>query len=702
MRNFSIVFAVLLCLGSTRESCGQSAASDSAERIGSREMLSREQELLPAGGALVTVSNEPTEIAIFSPGELAPLVSNRQPQGAALPAANAFILRVSVPVSVSELYGPGSARISINRRFVAAKPLVDIKHANGTAARLLEMRLPCLGLGSQSVEVCYSMESRGEVCLPPLSFTIVPPRPPQIVAMGDCEATLVPIRSDRRTVIRSDTLILRLAAGGHLPSVVAYLDGRVLTPSDDAMCQHCHSQPLDPSCCHVTYRLQGVVPPGVYALTVARVPQGCGIASEPSEPILIRYEPQAGYSEMVRYHAGETPPGAKVLQGDWVDTLEEVHRLVQEIESTESELHAVETERASEEKMLKVLSKAHAVLEELKDASLAKEKQALDEKIEAIKKKLDGPSKRLLTYYQERVKSLRNNLTTQAKQAQEYHRQIIDAKSFGALNLDRVPQVQWEPFLEELKERLPKPSEVDAETEDPVDPALEIEFPAPAPAVPEMTSPFGSAARAKSPFRLAAGRVGVKVPAQLASTESTSSVDWDQASTIVMRPAFQQLPEVKVVSRRGSDSEPTSDARLGTYEYRFHSAAHFPRSHFGPQREVSRTAGAVIYEGMRFSARSDGTYEVEFLASSPALPVLLQLQLQVQHAVSQRWHTITMPPIELPASPGDAAGSRSHRIFQRGYSSALEMMPLGERLQLRRSGKATFGFGANQFREAQR
>ena len=132
-----------------------------------------------------------------------------------------------------------------------------------------------------------------------------------------------------------------------------------------------------------------------------------------------------------------------------------------------------------------------------------------------------------------------------------------------------------------------------------------------------------------------------------------------------------------------------------TWDYRFFSTAHFPRRHFGSRGEVFDREGAMIYEGMQFSANCQGQYLVRFVVGTPATPVTMQLRflLHVNDIDGYcRWHTVTLPPIEIPP-PQDSSGRYqpgSWLIRHCGYSPALVgNMPV----DIRREGSARFGFG---------
>src|SRR5207249_298490 len=56
---------------------------------------------------------------------------------------------------------------------------------------------------------------------------------------------------------------------------------------------------------------------------------------------------------------------------------------------------------------------------------------------------------------------------------------------------------------------------------------------------------------------------------------------------------------------------------LPRFENRFDQPAHFPIPRFGLEGDRLNSEGVVIYEGMRFVARSDGQYKVTFTTSAP-------------------------------------------------------------------------------------
>lgn len=80
---------------------------------------------------------------------------------------------------------------------------------------------------------------------------------------------------------------------------------------------------------------------------------------------------------------------------------------------------------------------------------------------------------------------------------------------------------------------------------------------------------------------------------------------------------------------------------------------------------VGPLQGAVIYEGMQVRLRGNGTFDVAFRASTPAMPVSLFLQLELDLLHDQGLggiQTITLPPILL-----DPIGRTDFGLEQAGW-----------------------------------
>ncbi|WP_337177225.1 hypothetical protein [Paludisphaera sp.] len=121
--------------------------------------------------------------------------------------------------------------------------------------------------------------------------------------------------------------------------------------------------------------------------------------------------------------------------------------------------------------------------------------------------------------------------------------------------------------------------------------------------------------------------------------------------------------------RLGSDEDPA-------LHFDFAAPAHFPLPRFGDCDEYLDDEGVLIYEGMRLDVASDGRYEVRFIATTPAMPVTLRLQLSLaRHDGSER--TVTIPPIEVPPYTNGRGEYEpaTWKIRHQGYSYNLATRP---------------------------
>ena len=150
-------------------------------------------------------------------------------------------------------------------------------------------------------------------------------------------------------------------------------------------------------------------------------------------------------------------------------------------------------------------------------------------------------------------------------------------------------------------------------------------------------------------------------PGQATMAENTTTPAEDpkrEAFKDLWEKGFDGLPTVIRLVRRGSlplEESLRSDELVPRLEevykearaFDFPSSARFTIPRFDRKGGEFEDDGAVIYEGMRFVVEDSGNYEVRFLVSTPAMPVLLRLQLHVP-CTDRGEHTITLPPIDLP------------------------------------------------------
>lgn len=125
---------------------------------------------------------------------------------------------------------------------------------------------------------------------------------------------------------------------------------------------------------------------------------------------------------------------------------------------------------------------------------------------------------------------------------------------------------------------------------------------------------------------------------------------------VLPKSAFPQLPTVSQVPTTFDANEHRTHhqalreiaGRCGilTKEFRFSAPAHFPYPRFGAVNDYYADDGIVIYEGMRLVVAQNGYYEVQFTATSPAMPVTVRMQLFVSDREKQ-FSTLTLPPILL-------------------------------------------------------
>jgi hypothetical protein len=114
------------------------------------------------------------------------------------------------------------------------------------------------------------------------------------------------------------------------------------------------------------------------------------------------------------------------------------------------------------------------------------------------------------------------------------------------------------------------------------------------------------------------------------------------------------------------------------WTYHFDHPARFPMPQFGANCPGIEGEGAVIHEGMRLLAKTNGQYEVRFNITAPQMPVNLRLQLILYDKQSRVPRTLTLPPILLKTSDSfddslmQGYDPISYIVSVRGYSQVIK------------------------------
>lgn len=577
--------------------------------------------------------------------------------------------------------------------------------------------------------------------------------PLQITAAGDRPLTLERFDGARVVAVNTDTLVLQLAAASPSDTTaVLYLDGEPVEAQADAKTL------LESQLCRTfAFRIAGRVPPGVYCATVALARNNgvCTALSEPSAPITFRYQPRRGYVQLVRNYrtppanvtlrvadkrargdndvnvqihvdsaataevaaTGEIPPsdGGRTAQEDLAVTRDRIARLIesvcreaevarkeadQEVQLAHQAAESFTTQSADVQKIqsqlldvMNRLSGATTKIKELTDKKTLLDAAVTDTTaatfnnnnanrptaINAVTKERDAVAALLSTATTQQTadEALRDQLNEQLKNALQSSKAAEAA--LAAVKASAAHKAAIAKLAEDLCARLKR--------------ELNAKYPTPNSETPAPTE----GAHGNPPATMENASAGVLPAAASTSIASRGAGEpWMATRTLG---AFERLAKVTPLKADHGDDEPfADDLPLTVHEYRFHSPAHIAWRRFAELGGPLDQTGVVIYEGMQFAAREDGSYQVAFDVQTPAAPVDLRLQLTFQNSGDRRWHTITLPPISLPATIDQLDGPQVMRVVQRGYSSALEMAPLIEDFELRRSGTATIGFGASQYR----
>jgi hypothetical protein len=554
--------------------------------------------------------------------------------------------------------------------------------------------------------------------------------PVQISAAGDGPLTLRTFDCSQPVPVNTDTLIVKMAAT-YAPGATAvlYLDGE---PLKSVAGDRAQLEAL--SCQTYSFRIADRVPPGVYSATVAMaVDDGaCTTLTEQSAPITFRYQPHRGNVQLVRTHRrqrgehhdhqggrsshaqGPAPDVQAAVLRDRID------RLLSNVRAQfKTANEAAETARGklieATKKFVKAAQPDHQRRLKLQvtESLLAEAKAKFQEEEQKEKSFKDShttvaagnlPNEaEVLTVLEEARKHAeeerekwKTKMTELEAKKGELQRQVTDPAALDPLTVEVEKATkdfeQKKAHADNLRRRL----EQLEESLNQAFPSLKTPTPAPAEEATkeERPAPAADGESATSPPETTSVAVGASEEIATVAAESTRI--WVSGR---MPGAFDRLAHVRPLdSDVGDDFPRAADLPLTIYEYRFHAPAHIAWTRFNPLGVPLQRTGVVIYEGMQFAARDDGTYEVSYDVQTPEAPVDLRLQLEFQNAADQRWHTITLPPVRLQTSIFESDGAQVRRIVQRGYSSALEMAPLNDAFELRRSGTAMIGFGAKQYR----
>jgi len=154
--------------------------------------------------------------------------------------------------------------------------------------------------------------------------------------------------------------------------------------------------------------------------------------------------------------------------------------------------------------------------------------------------------------------------------------------------------------------------------------------------------------------------------------------------------AFEHLPVVRVVSAKDEGDSAGTLAKLDAPGFAFDRPAHFPLPQFCNSGDCRMDdIGLVIYEGMRFVSEGDGRYQVRFVASAPAVPVVLRLRFHVGDC--RQCCDVTLPPIRLPEKKTQKVEESEYLVVHEGY---LPKILSGKLTHVERWGTARFGYGA--------
>ncbi|HWE38412.1 MAG TPA: hypothetical protein VG406_17705 [Isosphaeraceae bacterium] len=243
-------------------------------------------------------------------------------------------------------------------------------------------------------------------------------------------------------------------------------------------------------------------------------------------------------------------------------------------------------------------------------------------------------------------------------------------------------------------------------------------------------------ANTPAPKQAPGNRGGPKPPGP---TQPSRPPGQDDDDLHLSRDSFPNLPTVTILKVPAPDDDesqmplgppnprPKTNRLIGEnpqapyWTYPFDLPARFPLTKFGSRCCAFEGDGAVIHEGMRLLARVDGQYEVRFNVTTPAMPVMLKLQLILFERLDSPGldsrpyvpKTLTLPPIWLrpwdsdpfpdARDPGEGIQPPSYLVSVRGYSQVIKEIHApdskyardGKRnfLVVKRIGTARFGSG---------
>jgi len=160
-------------------------------------------------------------------------------------------------------------------------------------------------------------------------------------------------------------------------------------------------------------------------------------------------------------------------------------------------------------------------------------------------------------------------------------------------------------------------------------------------------------------------------------------------------------PILDIVGPDCSNSNTTCIKAGKCRQYFFPHAAHFPINRFTMEGLPIPVNGALIYEGMRFTASCDGTYEVAMVVrTADQVTIRLQLQVLVDQAKPCPPILLTLPPMTFTPqveqrnlTSGGAHFAVRHVGYSKEISEQFGHLPSTCSFSVCRVGVARFGSG---------
>ncbi len=521
----------------------------------------------------------------------------------------------------------------------------------------------CPTLGRHTLQLQVDLASGAVVTSQPISFEVVPPQRPEVLAAGGSLHALAPVTSGEIVSVFDDGLLVKFAMA---PAQGMLLDIPGLPPIRGE----------DRGQCCFQFSLSQDLTIGRHALRFRRVVgDTCSMTSPVSDTLWIQFQP------------------AHQLRSIRNENARRRHHVVQAIEQLASgelaRLSSTSIDRRLRELVPQPSFSGEAI--ELFMPTVAPEPVRAEPHLNANDDQLHAPTK---------IDSSSAGDSMSGPNAVEFVPQPSQTDDPAeAATLDLSPNHR-PPATDPPDTGSPTTG---AQPKDP--PRPDGDSPAPTRA-PKIDLGFRKTTRSVGQPR------SVRFVSQILPGVTPDVVQTLPAIDPQVLPAAQQANQLEQLSRmlHGQATQLENAMRAAEQVWRddqivsevvFDAPAYFSRKRYGRRAQEDARMGLVLLEGMQLASHANGRWQLRIPYLQPTSPVVVHLQLQFKTQAGH-WKPLTIEPICIPAGPEcqECEQAASPEIVRTGYSAILER-EVGYFTEIRRRGSATFGWGFDGLRHRQ-